>query len=101
MKEVVWFNDLEEDRMMRIVILEAMQVELIQDSDSDELARAQDFTWNVIDFDENFIHLDIKFADPLNISFESKDLITVTFWDVDLFRSYQGIEVEFGTQLNW
>jgi len=101
MKELVWFNDLEEDRMMRIMILEAMQVELIQDSDSDALAQAQDFAWNVIDFDKNFIHLDIKFTDPLNISFESKDYITVTFWDVELFKSYQGIEVEFGTQLNW
>ena len=29
MKEVVWFNDLEEEKMMRIMILEAMQVELI------------------------------------------------------------------------
>ena len=87
--------------MMRIMILEAMQVELIQDSDSDALAQAQDFAWNVIDFDKNFIHLDIKFTDPLNISFESKDYITVTFWDVELFKSYQGIEVEFGTQLNW
>ena len=101
MKEVVWFNDLEEDRMMRIMILEAMQVELIQDSDSDALAQAQDFAWNVIDFDKNFIILDIKFADPSNISFESKEYIKVTFWDVELFKSYQGIEVEFGTQLNW
>ena len=100
-KEVVWFNDLEEDRMMRIMILEAMQVELIQDSDSDALAQAQEFAWNVINFDKNFIILDIKFTDPLNISFESKDYITVTFWDVELFKSYQGIEVEFGTQLNW
>lgn len=25
----------------------------------------------------------------------------MTFWGVEFFKSYQGYEVEFGTELNW
>ena len=47
-----------------MILLDALQVELREDPDSDELAKVLNFSWDVLDFDENFIILDIRFSNP-------------------------------------
>ena len=55
----------------------------------------------MVGFEEDYIYLQINFTNPEQVSFQSQDYITVTFWGVEFFKSYQGIEVEFGTELYW
>lgn len=47
-----------------MILLDALQVELREDPDSDELTKVLNFSWDVLGFDENFIILDIRFSDP-------------------------------------
>lgn len=42
-----------------MILLDALQVELREDPDSEKLADVLDFNWDVLSFDENFIILDI------------------------------------------
>lgn len=76
-------------------------MELKKDKDNDELSEVQSFRWDVLDFDQNWITLQIDIENPEAVSFQSKDFIVVTFFGVEFFKSFQGVEVEFGTQLHW
>ena len=50
------------------------------------------FNWNVIDFNKDFIWLQINFDKPENLdSYSSEDYITVTFYGVEFFKSFNGI----------
>ena len=50
------------------------------------------FNWNVIDFNKDFIWLQINFENPENLdSYSSEDYITVTFYGVEFFKSFNGI----------
>lgn len=86
-----------------MLLLDALQVQIENDTETGELSNTvTDFTWEVIDFNEDFIWLQIDFENPENLdTFSSKDFISVTFWGVGFFKSYQGIEVEFGKNLKW
>ena len=86
-----------------MILLDALQVRMEKDSESEELSdTVANFVWDVIEFDKDFIWLQISFDNPSEIdSLASKDYITVTFWGVDFFKSFQGIDVEFGTKLKW
>ena len=65
---------------------------------SEENKDLKNFRWEVIDFNRDFIWLQIYFENPEEIgAFFSKDYITVEFWGVEFFKSYQGVEVKFGT----
>ena len=73
-----------------------------KDKASGELARIEKFEWDVVDFNNDYLWLQIRFQNPEDIgSFTSKDFISVTFWDIELFKSFQGIEVEMGTEIFW
>lgn len=83
-----------------MLILESLEVKMVRDKDSEIVADLESFTWDMISFDKDFIKLQIKWVNPQNIgTFASSDYITVTFWDVDYFKSVSGFEVEFGTTL--
>lgn len=87
--EEMWFRDMEQDRLMRVMLLDALEVKLVNDLDSDEETDVKSFEWDVASFDQDFIVLKIKFENPEDIgSFSSKDYITVTFWGIDFFKSY-------------
>ena len=88
---------------MRMLLLDALELHMTQDSDSDrKFDEVEDFAWDIIDFDRNYIRLQITFRNPENIgTFESIDYITVTFWGFEFFKSFQNVEVEFGTKLKW
>ena len=70
------------------------------DADIERPADVVDFSWDVIEFDKNFIDLQIEYKNPLDIgAFQSQDYITIKFFGVEYFKSYQGIEVKFGQKL--
>lgn len=74
---------------MRVMLLDALEVKLVNNLDTDEDTDVKNFEWDVVSFDQDFIVLKIKFDNPENIgSFSSKDYITVTFWGIDFFKSY-------------
>ena len=69
-----------------------------KDSDIAEPSEINDFSWDVLEYTKDFIKLKIDFKNPEDLgAFASKDFITVTFWGVEFFKDYTGIEVEFGT----
>ena len=68
-QDEMFFRDIEEDQLLRMILLDALQVELREDPESEKLAEVLDFSWDVFGFDENFIILDIKFSNPQEISF--------------------------------
>ena len=35
------------------------------------------------------------------MAFQAQSFIKVTFWGVEFFKSQEGVEVEFGTELRW
>lgn len=82
------------------MLLDALEVKMIKDTETGEASELTSFEWDVIDFDENFIWLQIDFENPDNVgTFSSKDYITVTFWGVDFFKSFAEVDVQFGYQL--
>lgn len=90
----------------RMLLLDAIQVQVKSDLDLEERSEMSDsgtnFTWDVINFNRDFIWLQIDFENPENLDdFSSKDFLTITFWGVEFFKSFQGIEVEFGTEIKW
>lgn len=85
-----------------MALLQALQVRMKVEQDSELDSQVKNFEWDVEGYSEDFIWLQIKFENPQEIgAFDSKDFIEVTFWGTEFFKSYQGIEVEFGTKLYW
>ena len=82
------------------MLLDALEVKMVKDAETGETSDLKSFEWDVIGFDENFIWLQIDFENPDNVGkFSSNDYITVTFWGIDFFKSFAGVEVQFGYQL--
>ena len=102
-REEIWFKENDSKNYERLLLLDALELQMTQDSDSDRLSEnVEKLVWDVIDFERDYIRLQISFKNPEMIgTFESLDYITVTFWGVDFFKSYQNVEVEFGTKLKW
>ena len=58
--------------------------------------------WDFVGYSEDFIFLKIKFENPDEIgAYDELDLIEVTFWGVEFFKSSQGVEVKLATRLYW
>ena len=88
--------------MIRVMLLDSLEVKMNRDTDSDDLTKVEKFEWDVIDYQENYIWLQVSFKNPDNVgSFYSQDYLSVTFWGIEFFKSFNGIEVEFGTELVW
>ena len=72
------------------------------EEDTDEESDYEQFTWSLVDFNRDFIFLQVEFEEPEKLSqFYSEDNISVTFWGVDFFKNLNNVEVELGTQLVW
>ena len=82
------------------MLLEALEVQLRKDLDSDELSDVEALKWQIIGSSKDSIVLQINFESPENVSFISSDYITVTFYGTEFFKSWKGLDVEFGTQLS-
>ena len=70
------------------MILDALEVKLVRDKDSDEPADVEEFSWDVISYSQNFIDLQINFVNPNDENiFDEKDYLAITFWGIDFFKS--------------
>ena len=78
---------------MRVLLLEALEVQLTAGLDSDELSSEEKFSWEVLSFEQDLIKLQIKFKNPERVAFMAQNFIKVTFWGVELFKSQEGVEV--------
>ena len=86
-----------------MLLLDALQVRMEKDEESGDLSdTVVNFKWDIIGYNADLILLQINFENPSEIdTLDSKDFITVTFFGVEFFKSFQGIDVEFGTKLKW
>ena len=56
--------------------------------------------WDLMDFDEEFLKLQLYFDSPESMSQDLKqDVVSVTFYGTEFFQSEDSSEVEFGTTL--
>ena len=80
-------------------LIEALELLITPDN---EEAKKVEFTWDLIDYERDYIWLQLTFLNPWDISDSAQfDTLSVTFWGVDYFKSYQDKEVLFGTTLYW
>ena len=55
------------EQYIRMLIYDALEVKMVRDKDSDELSDVEEFEWNLIKYDENFIQIRISFVNPYDI----------------------------------
>ena len=71
-----------------------------QDDEDDIYERP--IEWSLLESNEDYMVLKIKFDDPDSLANLQDDIsLRIAFWGVDLFKSSDGNEVRFGTQLHW
>ena len=59
-----WFEDIERNRMIRVMILEALEIKMKRETDSEMLSVSEEFKWDVIDYKEDFMSLQVEFENP-------------------------------------
>ena len=71
---------------------------MVSDLDSEESTVLKEFSWDVVDYYEQQILIQIDFESPEDLGlFFAEDFILITFYGVEFFKSMEdGIEVEFG-----
>ena len=93
----VWLKDSDSNEIVRMAIMNALEVNLIIDLETERPSNVSNFTWDLIYFNAEFLQLQIKFDDPEEIgAFASEDYLSVTFWGVEFFKNQFGIEVHLG-----
>ena len=66
--EEIWFKEAQKEKYERMFLLDALEVKMVKDSDSDRISDSvENFEWTVIDFDRDHIWLQIHFINPENI----------------------------------
>ena len=86
--------------MYRVMLLDSLEVKMKREADSEDLSEFEEFKWDIINYEKDFIWLQIDFKNPQNVgTFYSQDYLSVTFWGVEFFKSFQGVEVELGTEI--
>ena len=53
-----------EREIRRMIILDALEVKMISDQDSEELTILKEFSWDVVDFFDDKILIQIHFENP-------------------------------------
>lgn len=95
MKEV-WFTDANNSYAEKMNLLDALEVKIIN-----EYGESSEFSWDVLGFNENFFWIQIDFSDPRLVASTGAETLSVTFWGTEYFKSYQNVEVRYGTTLYW
>ena len=54
-KEERWFLDMERDKMYRVMILDSLEVKMKRVADSEDLSEFEEFKWDIIDYEKDFI----------------------------------------------
>ena len=63
-KDEVWFRDSQRDERRRMMLLDALEVQMVRIKDREDVPDAENFRWTVINFDRDFIWLQISFDNP-------------------------------------
>ena len=85
-QNMVYLVEEEAKKLQRMQLLEAL--ELIITPEDEERAVRLDFTWVVIDYNEDTVKLRLEFKNPAEVSQDMTfDTLSVTFWGVDFFRN--------------
>ena len=85
-QNMVYLVEEEAKKLQRMQLLEAL--ELIITPEDEERAVQLDFTWVVIDYNEDTVKLRLEFQNPAEVSQDMAfDTLSVTFWGVDFFRN--------------
>ena len=80
-------------------LIDALEL-LITPDDPNESTKNVQFTWDIIAYSKDYIWIQLDFINPWDISTDSQfDTLSLTFWGVEYFKSYQNKEVKFGTTL--
>ena len=84
-QNMVYLVEQETKSLQRMQLLEAL--ELIITPEDEERAVQLDFTWVVIDYNEDTVKLRLEFKNPAEVSQDMTfDTLSVTFWGVDFFK---------------
>ena len=79
-------------------LIDALELVITPADDSEQ--KKLEFTWEMINFTRDWIYIQLVFKDPWNISMNTAyDTLSVTFWGVHFFKSWQEKEVLYGTTL--
>ena len=84
-----WYTDSEKDEQISLDILDALEIKFVSDDlDLEEGSTVQQsIEWDLIDFSQDFIKVQLKFEEPEEIGgLQKKDYIQFTFWGVELFQ---------------
>jgi len=98
--EVVLFVDEKARLIQRMKLLDAL--ELIITPEDPERAVKLEFTWDIVEYDEDVIKLRLVFENPDEVSSDfTFDTLSVTFWGTQFFKNKKDKEVLYGTTLYW
>ena len=98
----IWYEDTERNRLVRTALLDSLQLKMIKEIESRLPSEVVILDWDFVGYSEDFIFLKIKFENPDEIgAYDELDLIEVTFWGVEFFKSSEGVEVKLATRLYW
>ena len=53
----IWFKDQEQNRLIRVALLDALQVQMKMDKDSDVDSKVEKFAWDIKGYSEDYIWL--------------------------------------------
>ena len=96
---MVYFFDTDESNYEKMKLIDALEL-LITPNDPNESTESIKYTWDITAYSKDYIWIQLDFINPWEISNDSQfDTLSVTFWGVDYFKSYQNREVKFGTTL--
>ena len=97
----MYFSDTDESFYEKMKLINALEL-LITPDDKEGDAEKIDFTWDITAYSKDYIWIQLDFINPWDISDDTQaDTLSLTFWGVEYFKSYQDKEVKFGTTLYW
>lgn len=94
------FGNMTEMTYERMQLIDALELRITPD-DTEKFQRVQ-FTWDILAYSQDYIWLQLIIENPWQISDDARfDTLSVTFWGVEYFKSFEQKEVKYGTTLYW
>ena len=61
-----------------------------------------EFTWDILGYNSRFLQIQLEIKNPESIGddFGEPDNLSVTFWGTKYFKSQEGVEVGYGSEVN-
>ena len=88
-RETTWFEDMRRKEWIRMIILDALEINIYREIDGDQIDLDERFDWDIIQYTSKVLVLQLSIENPEKVgsSLAFKDFISVTFWGVDFFKS--------------